>query len=560
MAVIKQVIKTYGTIIFNKDKDEWVITKAQPHVCIKLKKIFPKIMATAIAPFNFKNSPENCTDLSWFMQRYPLDISSNDLQRINKGDKLNIETINSMENIFMPDYNPKSFVLKDLYKAREYQLKANELHLKCKRLLLGDDIGLGKTLTGILSFMNQGACPGAVVCQVHLMTHWQNEIIKYTYLTCHIIKTRSAYNLPPADIYIFSYSRLSGWVNLFTTGYFKSTVFDEVQELRCSNSSKYESAKSLSNNSDKVLALSATPIYNYGDEIFTIMDLIKPGCLNSKEEFMREWTKNWKEVSDPKALGSYLRENFLFLRRTRKDVGMEMPKVNTIVHEVDYDHEEVEKSEDLLRQLAIKVTTGSFIERGQASREFDMFMRQMTGISKARYVATFVKMLLDNGEPVLLAGWHREVYEIWLRELAEYNPVMYTGSESIKQKNDNKEKFISGATKLMIISLRSGVGLDGLQKVCSTVVVGELDWSPKVHEQLIGRVDRDGQLDPVTALYLVANAGSDPFIVDLLAIKSNQSSRIIDPLDGITIQHSDDSRIKLLAEAVLSKHKTKEPA
>ncbi len=70
---------------------------------------------------------------------------------------------------------------------------------------------------------------------------------------------------------------------------------------------------------------------------------------------------------------------------------------------------------------------------------------------------------------------------------------MYTGSESGSQKDKAVKSFVNGDTNLMFISLCSGVGLDGIQKRCSVAVFEELDWSPGIHHQLIGRLDREGQ-------------------------------------------------------------------
>ncbi len=62
-----------------------------------------------------------------------------------------------------------------------------------------------------------------------------------------------------------------------------------------------------------------------------------------------------------------------------------------------------------------------------------------------------------------------------------------------------------GDTKLFIASLRAGEGLDGLQRVCSTVVFGEMDWTPAVHKQCIGRIARDGQAKQCKAFFLVSD-------------------------------------------------------
>lgn len=548
-------VKTYGKIELQEGKI--AITEAQPHVSIKLKNVFPKINKTSGVPYIFNMTDENCADLLWFMERYPLDIKKEALYMLQQGKRYYNQNINDIEAILMPSYNPGPIALKGDYEARDYQVKGKEVHLKVKRLLLGDDLGLGKTLTSILTLLNPLTLPAAVVVQTHMPKQWQLEgIEKFTHLKVHVIKGTRPYNLPTADVYIFKYSCLAGWVDIYTQRFFKSVVFDEIQELRKETSNKYAAGKTLSESCVYSMGLSATPMYNYGDEIFNVIDLINPGCLGERWDFMREWTtyRNGKcIIKDPKALGTYLRENLLFLRRTREEVGRELPPINKIIHTVGYDEKEVMKSEELARQLATKVMHGSFTESGQAARELDMLARQTTGLSKAREVAAYVKILLDNGEPVVLAGWHREVYNIWLEELKDYKPVMYTGSESGQQKEAAKKAFMNGETNLFIISLRSGAGLDGLQHRCRTVVFGELDWSPKVHDQLIGRVDRDQQQHQVTAIFLVSEEGSDPVIIDMLGLKSSQSTGIIDPLKAVAPQFSDDSRMKLLAQQYLNK-------
>ena len=94
-----------------------------------------------------------------------------------------------------------------------------------------------------------------------------------------------------------------------------------------------------------------------------------------------------------------------------------------------------------------------------------------------------------------------------------------------------------------------------MQKICDWVVFGELDWSPKVHDQVITRVDRDGReegRDSVTAVFLFTEYGSDPTMMDVLGLKASQSHGIIDPFSGVGEQLSDESRIKKLAKNYLA--------
>lgn len=541
-------MKTFGKIKYYMDM--WIISEIEPHAIIRMKSIFHKIPRWKTAPYVFDDTPEVCNELVWFLQRYPLEINSEDLSRLTGQREKHLAKLDDLERLMRPDYSPRAFQIKG--ELRKYQSQAVEVLLRNKFLLNGDDVGLGKTLIAIGAMSDPVTLPALVVVQTHLPFQWREMIERFLPgAKVHLIKGTTPYQLPVADVYIMKYSCLAYWTNIYEQKIFKMAVFDEVQELRISSSQKYNGGSILTKNVNYKLGLSATPIYNYGDEIYNILNLLGDGCLGKFEDFQREWCGYQRQVNDPKALGTYLRENFFFLRRTREEVQRELPVVNKIVHTVEYDEEAVKSIETLAKRLAISVTTGSFIERGKAARELDIMVRQATGVSKAKYVADYVSILLRNGEPVLLAGWHRDVYDIWLKELKEFNPVMYTGSESPAEKERSKQSFIKGDSNLMIISLRSGVGLDGLQARSSIVVFGELDWSPAVHEQVTGRLNRDGQQQQVTAIYLVSDSGSDPLMVDLLGLKSSQAKAIIDPLASVQTQHSDDSRIKLLAEQYL---------
>lgn len=97
----------------------------------------------------------------------------------------------------------------------------------------------------------------------------------------------------------------------------------------------------------------------------------------------------------------------------------------------------------------------------------------------------------------------------------------------------------------------AGAGVDGLQHVTDTVVFGEFDWSPQVHDQCVTRVYRDGQDRPVTAFYCWADAGSDPIVLDVLGAKRAQSDPMVDPSADVLDQQADEQRVSQLAQHVL---------
>lgn len=555
-------MRTYGALRLVDDGTTWEMSALEPHVAIRMKQLFPRVPKQSTGPFRFPRDLMHSADLDWFLSRYPMAMSEQDREGLTGGKlAFNLQQA-EMERILLPDYAaPTLMGICEGQRVRHYQAQAVELLRRRRSLLLGDEGGLGKTYTaGAFLCSEPGSLPAAVVCDPHMQQQWKDKLTVFTTLRVHLIQKTKPYDLPPADIYVFRISQIGGWVDIFETGFFKAVVYDEPQSLRTGDStSKGGAAKVLSRHAHYRMGCTATPIYNYGIEMWNVMQFIDDTVLGSFADFQREWVDNYGRIIDPKALGTYLREQHVMLRRLKSDVGLELPKVSRIIEYVNYDIKTVQSIEDLAHRLAIRATTGTFVERGQAARELDMMVRQATGISKAKAVAQFVRLMVEIGEPVLLVGWHRAVYDIWLQEFTGLQPAMYTGSETASQKNKEKDRFLSGETDLMIMSLRSGAGLDELQHRCSVVVIGELDWSPGIHQQIIWRLDREGQKNPVTAFFLVSDEGSDPPIMDVLGIKASEANQIIDPHLGVQKADDDMTNLRRLVDRYLEKGRKSAP-
>ena len=427
-------------------------------------------------------------------------------------------------------------------------------------------LGLVKPASAIAGLTDPRTLPALVVTLAHLPFQWQSEVNKFSDLTTHILKKGTPYDILKytkgslPDVIICNYHKLGGWAETLAP-ILKSVIFDECQELRHDGTQKYNAAKHIAEACQFRLGTSATPIYNYGGEIWNIIDVLSPDTLGTWDEFNREWcTYQYGDskvrIKDPAAFGLYARETGVMLRRTRIEVKRELPAITVVPHRIDANPAVIEhlKGQAIeLAKLILRQTQDFKGQKMQAAGEFDMRMRQATGIAKAPYVAEFIKFLVeDNDEPVVLYGWHREVYNIWMERLKDLKPVMYTGSESPTQKEASKQAFLKGESKVMIISLRAGAGMDGLQDICHLCVFGELDWSPGVHEQCIGRIHRDGQDEPVTAYYLLSEHGSDPIMSDVLGIKRQQIEGIRDPnQDLVTKLQIEEDYISQLAKRFL---------
>lgn len=553
-------MKTHGRLWY--ERGVWKLECA-PHVLMWAKRMFHRIPKDASGVIELEDTPSTCRDLEWFAFRFPLELP--DEERMRRGSQEHQDHIKSMDEILSGRRPPLRFPM--ALPPRSYQSQAAELFLSRQSLLLADDVGVGKTATAIAAMTDPRAQPAVVVCPAHLCRQWEREIRRFAPgLRTHIIKQSAYYDWtrrgrkPAPDVVLISYHKLHGWIDVLKR-YCRSIILDEVHDVRRSGSDKHKAAASIAEAVDYRMGMSATPIFNYGGEIWNVFQVIAPEALGSRLEFLREWCNgaggDKPKLSDPEAFGGWLREQHLMLRRTRRDVGRELPELTRITHFVDSDTSVLENAASAAEELAKLILAGGGArgEAFHAAGEFEATMRQATGIAKAPHVAAFVRMILESDEPVVLYGWHRGVYALWLEALKEFNPLLYTGSESASAKDAAVEKFVRGDSNLLIVSLRSGAGLDGLQQRCRTTVFGELDWSYAVHEQCIGRVFRDGQTDPVTAYFLVSEEGADPIMTEVLGLKREQ-------LDGIRgtkpIQQRSDNgeSVKKLAREWLNRRKS----
>lgn len=561
---------------------QWAI-EAEPHIVLKAKRVFQNLQGKRNTELRLSDTIENCRELAWFLERYPLEMTADDEAYLKSREAMHRERETVVARILagQVELAPVDTALP----LRDYQRQAVELFYRQQGLLLADDMGLGKTAQAIGAMTDPRLRPCVVITKTALPKQWEAEIRKFApKLTTHIVTKGTPYDVTEVargrrkksvqmqlpglvpDVIIISWSKLANWAG--TLGRIcRSVVYDEIQEIRHGHkSAKGQAAFELSAAVDFRLGLTGTPIFNLGHEMFPVVEAVRPGVLGTRAEFLAEHcgsedSHGRAALRDPKAFGTYLRREGIMLRRNREDVGLSKTEVTRNIVPVDADDKplkDVESAAENLAQVILGRVGATNHERMQAASELDLKLRMATGVAKAPYVAEFVKLLLENDEPVLLFGWHRDVYNIWLDRLKHYNPVLYTGSESVAQKNAAKDAFCSGKSKLLIMSLRSGEGIDGLQNVCRTVVYGELDWSPAVIEQDNARIDRPGQERGVNVFFLLADHGSDPPMADVLNLKRSQLEGIREPTKDVIVRYeADGQRVKELARQFLESRREK---
>jgi hypothetical protein len=539
---------------------------------IRLKRIFPRVRPTRRGGIMLTATPEIARDLEWVLDRWPLTISGWHRAVLAAGADEHRRTEQRVQEVLAGQFvsPPAAGQVGSAVALRPYQVQARDLIRAAGATLIVDELGLGKTAMALALLEDPAARPALAVTLTALPGQWLRELAKfYPQLVGVTITTGQPHSLRVdgrmPDLVVISYSKLAKWQH-HLQGVFRTVVFDEIQELRRPESLKYAAAATIAAGAAATAGLSATPVYNYGSEMHSIINVLKPGVLGSAAEFGREWCRTNSGlgpktgVADPGALRQYLMSQGLFLRRTRADVGIDLPPIEIIEQDVPSDSAVLRRLEgdaiEMARLLLEQTSTPQ--QKWRAAGDFDWRMRQITGISKASFVADFVKLLLESQQRVVLYGWHRAVYGVWLDRLAEYNPRLYTGSESPKVKEEAVTAFTEGDCRVLIMSLRSGAGLDGLQDVASTCVFGELDWSPGVHKQAIGRLGRPGQNHATLAYFCTTNDGADPVMMEALDIKAMQADVLIEPESRRDIEPVGHSgRIQMLARSVLARHETR---
>ncbi|MEK6885308.1 MAG: hypothetical protein AABY22_37095, partial [Nanoarchaeota archaeon] len=181
---MKEINYTEGRLFLHK---QWYLD-AEPHVLVLFERLFPRCeivktywidnkelkMKFTQRPRVLNDTIENRRELQWFIGRYQLIISKNDLKLINSGAIQYNRNIEDAKKSFF-DYKPVS--LKLALPLRNYQEQAVSLALNRKSLLVADQVGLGKTPIAIAIATKH--LPAVCVVPPHLVTQWQYEIKKF---------------------------------------------------------------------------------------------------------------------------------------------------------------------------------------------------------------------------------------------------------------------------------------------------------------------------------------------------------------------------------------------
>lgn len=398
--------------------------------------------------------------------------------------------------------------------------------------LLGDAMGLGKTIQALLAMRTARLFPCLIIVRSATTVQWIHEAHEWfsdNPLALFPILTTKGFIPLGFQSYIISMDMLGkkGMAEKLKLLGIKMVCVDECHSFKDESSARTIALlKLIKENSIKhKIFLSGTPIKNRASEYFVTLNMLAPEYFPHMASFKRNWLEaNEKGVYT--RLNRYRIENFKnviskwVLRREKRDVLTNLPPFQRNKQYIEIRDESLRNSYNqqlgLFESLmASNSNMGSFAILGELAK-----LRRVTGTAKIPDSIEYCKDFIESTEDDKLAiGIHHEgVRDALFYALTEFQPLKLSGEDSPIRKNQIIEEFKKPHRRVLVINtLAGGVGLN-IQH-CWNFLVHERQWSAADEEQFEGRFWRDGQKMPVWGNYLIAKGTIDQFFDELVEEK-----------------------------------------
>ncbi|MDO4666622.1 MAG: DEAD/DEAH box helicase [Streptococcus sp.] len=460
-------------------------------------------------------------------------------------DKGQVQFSSEFQNLAYDLTHPESFPMPSLQvKAtlRDYQ----ETGVKWFSMLdkygfggiLADDMGLGKTLQTI-SFLSSQLSQDQktlILAPSSLIYNWQDEFSKFApHLDVVVVygskEIRDSLISENHQIMITSYPSFRQDVEEYRDTHFDYLILDEAQVMKNDQTKIAQYLRDF--DVKRTFALSGTPIENHLGELWSIFQIVLPGLLPNKKEFLKMPTQTVARYIKP-----------FIMRRKKEDVLQELPELIEVVCRNELADSQKTIYLALLKQMQEKILNASEDEINRSKIEIlsglmrlrqicdtpKLFMPEYSGESgKLESLRQLLYQIKDGNHRVLIFSQFRGMLDIIETELEKMEMPSFkiTGSTPAKERQNMTTTFNDGERSAFLISLKAGgVGLN--LTGADTVILVDLWWNPAVEAQAIGRAHRIGQKQNVEVYRLITRGTIEEKIQELQENKKNLVSTILD--------------------------------
>jgi SNF2 family DNA or RNA helicase len=422
------------------------------------------------------------------------------------------------------------------------------------RLLLADDMGIGKTAQAI------GACHalfraglverGLVVTPASLKSQWMREWRLFSDAPIAMLETRRAetYASTSRGFLLASYEQLlrdgDGWKP-------QLVVLDEAQRIK--NRDTRTAARLRSLQPEWRLAMTGTPMENRLAELAALLEWLDEDALEPVWR-LAPWHTDWRDPG-VRNLGT-LRARIAgpVLRRTRTEILRSLPPRTDESVTVPMTKPQLTEHERHVQKIAVllaetrrrPMTRSEFLRlmklltcqriasNGMALVAFSELwpilarrkpdreiLRTLWSPKLEAFRCLIEDLVLERGRKVIVfSQWRRmlQLAEWAIRDVLEEagrRTVWFTGRETLQRRTHSVVDFHDDdSASVFLATDAGGLGLN-LQRAASCCVNLELSWNPAVMEQRAGRVHRLGQEQPVEIHTIVSAGGIEDRIGSL---------------------------------------------
>lgn len=458
-----------------------------------------------------------------------------------------------------------------LKKPRSYQMDYLHYAVNHGNHINGSSCGVGKTLCSIFYAEMLDLFPCMVVCPASVKSGWLKEWKETNPgRRISVISTSSPPEDFEADVIVINYDILgkrvtkeNGKTSLeirldgMKKKSFSLVIADEIHFLKNRKSIRSKSFKKLAHKVPSVIGLTGTLIMNRPAELLNILMLIERikeiAPDDQYHHYFFERYCNMKETnfgmdisgaSNIKELNRLLKECCYF-QVSKRDALKELPSISENVVECEITNKRAYKKadNDLLQFIEDKFKDQEKVDKA-ARAEFLVklsMLKQLSLEGKTKSIKKWVEEWMEaNEEEKLLVFASQSAI---LTKIAEEfkEGLLIIGSTTTKKRDEILQKFTLEKNKRVLFANIGclGTGVDGLQKVCSNMAILELPPRPSDLVQVIGRLERSGQENPVTIQYLLSPETIDQDLWEMLKGKK-------DVTDMLNKGFQDDTSLMIL--------------
>ena len=462
--------------------------------------------------------------------------------------------------------------IKNAEEVRPYQWAAPQMFATGgqNRLLLGDEMGLGKSLQALLCVLAGQYQKILIVCPAVVKVNWANEVEKWTELTPSVVYGRSG-DYETGDVTIVNYDLLQHRLDALCEDDYDCVVFDECHNLKSQKAERTKAAKRLAKwpTVQGIIAMSGTPILNRPEEIFTTLNMLKPSTFPDYFLFGKKYCAaihngyGWDfggasniETSEDGVtvpLKHLLKD--VMRRRTMDDprLSSQMPDLLETVLEVEVGRTQYDEAYNTcMDQLEYHRTTGSGSIPPGLLLNILTELRHSAGNAKVDVAANWaIDYYEQTGKPLVIFAHHINVVErIATRLSLKAQCGLITGSTQDKERQKIISAFQEGHVQFLICStlaMKEGVNLD----TADTTLFVERQWVPAHEKQAAARVRRLTQESSVC--HKVVLSAKDTVDMHFDKVVSEKAAVVKAALDGTD---DDKTRIaQLVADSLLKERR-----